>query len=625
MDHPKLSSAAQSLRNAMLEIEQARSGASAAPPKKETYGDAGRTASGQDGKALPPPSVKVGRMPALSAGASALKRSLESTRVKEEQAERPQAVTPVPSSGGFQTPRVSCSTSAQRLGLQIDSLAKDGDAEWVRFQEEKEPIMEASVAQLGDMPGHDDATDWVIPKPVRPKNMVWTSEQHREAYEVVYQCDWFMHSAPKPLLIQMLGGPESARQVPSMRERRELLLALFKFRKNAGKCGQALAKHRRALAIIKKMAKARGLSNGGFPVGKALAADIVRGEHLRAIAKGKGCRGGSTVGHSLRATLKKLERLGAKIEANDNPLIEAAAPPPARGGENKAGSLPIKVRCHIEYLAGQCKHQQTREFCQGLLALGLSACLRTVELLRARLDTDLSDDDNIVGHTVMKDGEAMTIFAPAEGFLGKYEFMPALIKRSKGKDYVLAAPTCNKGDTGNVTLAKASKAGVMGEADFRKSLTAVLGLPPLKMTPSEVADLDIRGHSPHGTMSDMMVFVGAPTFLEADSDIAAHWRRRSIEHEMLQMGLKAKGKATAVPGKSQEMRILYSTGKGKLGVERQQMKVRKKFNRFVQQRLENFGKSWTELPPGRADWNILLDEASESEQMVDSDEESDSD
>ena len=53
------------------------------------------------------------------------------------------------------------------------------------------------------------------------------------------------------------------------------------------------------------------------------------------------------------------------------------------------------------------------------------------------------------------------------------------------------------------------------------------------------------------------------------------------------------------------MAVTYSTGKAKCGNRERQLKVRTKLNRWVQSAFMVWGKKWTQLPAGRADWNIL--------------------
>ena len=56
-----------------------------------------------------------------------------------------------------------------------------------------------------------------------------------------------------------------------------------------------------------------------------------------------------------------------------------------------------------------------------------------------------------------------------------------------------------------------------------------------------------------------------------------------------------------------EMQRRYSQGTGRRGERQEQLRVREKLGQAVRDAIEKFGRPWTALPRGRADWDILLD------------------
>jgi hypothetical protein len=451
------------------------------------------------------------------------------------------------------------------------------------------------------------AATWPSRKPHWDKGRAFSSMEAKESAQIEYQCEWFCSAAPRQVILGIL-GKEAEVQVPDPKDRSAILMSLFKG--SAGKAGASIAKCRRALELIKKYAMKNRLENGGFPVSAALAAHLIRTEHLRATTRGsakKLKRGGSTAGHGVRAAFKILEALGAPIAAKDQPLVETASPKPQKGLENKAGPFPIKVRCHLEHLAKNAKHAPTRDFCRGFVVLGMNLCLRLAEILRAQVDTD-STSSKIVVQTRMKDGSHATLYSPADGFLGEYDWWGAFFTQSVMQtNHIFPTYKWGRGKAGLITHAQeAIDSAWVSEPHFRKSLIAVLALPPLKMSEAEVEDLDITGHSAHGTSSDMMTYAGPEQgFTVEDCDIVSHWRARAIEAELKEAARKSR----STKGTSQ---VGYSSGKSKTGIQQRQMEVLQKFHTFVRARLA--GRDWRKLPPGRQDYQILAKEGSELEE-----------
>ena len=83
---------------------------------------------------------------------------------------------------------------------------------------------------------------------------------------------------------------------------------------------------------------------------RALAALLIRGEHVRATEAGAGSRDGQTVGHSMRTRLKYMRSMGWPIEDLDCPVVDGAAPHAKAGGGRRstAATLPLTLVLHAE-------------------------------------------------------------------------------------------------------------------------------------------------------------------------------------------------------------------------------------------------------------------------------------
>ena len=53
------------------------------------------------------------------------------------------------------------------------------------------------------------------------------------------------------------------------------------------------------------------------------------------------------------------------------------------------------------------------------------------------------------------------------------------------------------------------------------------------------------------------------------------------------------------------MRVRYTSGVGREGRRRAQILVRRRLVHAMRRALAAFGRPWTELPPGRSDYDIL--------------------
>lgn len=109
-----------------------------------------------------------------------------------------------------------------------------------------------------------------------------------------------------------------------------------------------------------------------------------------------------------------------------------AAPPACVGGLKKAGTLPVAAKCQLELFAAGglpggvrgLARRACRFYARSLLVGGLDVGVRIAEGVRVHLEPDPIDpEDAIYGVASMgKDGAPIEVCAPAEGFLGVYDW-----------------------------------------------------------------------------------------------------------------------------------------------------------------------------------------------------------
>ena len=119
-------------------------------------------------------------------------------------------------------------------------------------------------------------------------------------------------------------------------------------------------------------------------------------------------------------------------------VLQAAAPKAKRaaGKPTKAGVLPLAAKCQLEALAAEphvhLAHLTPEAravvcfYARSFLAAGLDQSVRIAEGVRVELWPDDGDPHGVMrGHAYMgKDGAPIDLYAPAEGFLGTYEWWP---------------------------------------------------------------------------------------------------------------------------------------------------------------------------------------------------------
>jgi hypothetical protein len=364
---------------------------------------------------------------------------------------------------------------------------------------------------------------------VRSHSDVQTFQQIKRAEALAVQL-------PESCVTAMLGGELGRIQVPDPAERhRDLVQAL---RHCGGPDGASLDKAKKALERLRDFATARGIPDGGLPASGALVATLLAEIDAVAKQRARGSQGGSTVAASTRTGLLFLkEHLGIPIDVGAT-VAEAAAPPGRKcTRERQAGSIPLKVVCHLERLAVAHESEYVRTYSRSLLVTGVHASLRMVDVLRASIAPQLQQmvDGStyfVIDSKFSKDGDPITVFVPARGFLGPFTWAEEYLAEWADSGFVLGAFEAARGHAGDIRFASGWLNRVVPKPHAIKSLKALLALPPLSMSSAEFAELGLTGHSMHGSPSDWAATIGPQTppglsFGPACENELGHRRRRT--------------------------------------------------------------------------------------------------
>ena len=208
-----------------------------------------------------------------------------------------------------------------------------------------------------------------------------------------------------------------------------------------------------------------------------------------------------------------------------------------------------------------------------------------------------------------KDGGPMDLFCPAAGPLGPIEWWPAHVAALQGRQFVLPDFTVPRGG-GRGVVSNATELhldAVMPPDKLGTAFADLLSLSPLGMTETERRELDVRGHSPHGSATDMARFLG---FADDDVNELGHWLRDSNAKGQAGGSAPAVGGTGRAPGRANErgaMRHHYSSGEGRLGERERQLAVRGRWISAMAAAVARVDGEWTTMPQGREDWILLRD------------------
>ena len=269
------------------------------------------------------------------------------------------------------------------------------------------------------------------------------------------------------------------------------------------------------------------------------------------------------------------------IEARSNVAEAAAEPPPAPMGARRAvkqsASAPPCIQLHLEALVSVAEWSVTRTQARELLTKSTVQHVHLNDALNAQTWVDASDTTVILGCTTTrsKDGMALDLFAPADGWLGPFGWWleHAAEMRARGgawPDFSASGP--------KVAQARALKAGVLPRAKALPMLRAMCALEPLCMGAEEFDELSITMHSFHGSGPDLVRFLGSSAGVQAvcteiDVRRIGHWLRDRFapEETVTRVGRHVAAGATNQRG---EMAFRYTQGVGHIGERREQLVLR---------------------------------------------------
>ena len=407
----------------------------------------------------------------------------------------------------------------------------------------------------------------------------------------------------------------------------------------------------RTLAFIRGFEVAMAREEPGyvaFPMSGPTAALLIHGEHVRATAAGAGSRGGSTVGHTFRASLKRCRALGCPIDT-DHPAVAAAAPSAkaAGGRRSTAATTPLKVMAHMETVAAmepaalaaelqraglKCTDfgvRLLRFYARSLLLAALTSA-RVQDAVRTQFFSDEHYPDTVVRGfcEISKDSEPMQLYAPALGVLGALVWLP---------EHLSSIGECGQafpyweGDYGSksnparasslVAAGGGAAASVATKGQVRDALFAVLRSPPLGWSDEERRAHGMTAHSLHGSLSDYARFIGefpeAPFplppplrrgFTRTEVRELGHWLRDKNEPDDVPPSARGSGPA-APPGARPQRGAMedgYTRGDGRIGERGSQLQVRTRLLQYLAAAVRAAAAGWMQMPiAGPAAWALL--------------------
>ena len=495
------------------------------------------------------------------------------------------------------------------------------------------------------------------------------TDADRNDYRVDSEIDALVPLLPYQAVSCMLGGEQGWRQVP--RGRRDRLLRRM-LKQRAGSEGDRLASVRHLLRDIRMYAvRYLGVSRAdadeaSFPMSSAMSHELIAIGHEKATHKGQGSKGGATVGHHLRETLIfAAEKLLWPIEV-PRVVLDCAAPKAHILPRDRAGTLPIAAKCQLEIIArGQWgmvtvtdPSRPHEPFTQSILDLnqiprrarkavvfyarsilvgGIDHSVRIAEGVRVDLWPDEHDPTGVIRGqaSIGKDGAPVDIYAPAEGFLGKYEWYPQHLVECHEGGIVFPKWRKPHGSGGDIALSEGTCDAVAERSEIREAFKSLLRMKPLAYTDAELSEMNIQGHSAHASFPDWARALGenivlpsvrylhpalARGFTEPDLDLLGHWLRSA---EIKDQARAAAAAASAPPGMARraaaivqvkarartahKMHNYYGTGgatANRFSERIRQLSARQRLVHVIQIALDN--RIWHALPRGQLDILHLL-------------------
>ena len=462
---------------------------------------------------------------------------------------------------------------------------------------------------------------------------------------------------PYQVIVAMIGGERGWRQVPTREARDALLTRMLKQR--AGSEGDRLASVRGMLRDIRMYAVAvlgvprEKADEASFPMSGAMSHEIIAKAQKEAVERGKGTKGGSTVGHHMRETIIfAAEKLLWPIEA-PRVMLESAAPKAHVAARTRAGTLPIAAKCQLEIIARGTEGMVTltdptdptdtvtmnildlneipepaREavvlHARSLLAGGIDHSIRIGEGVRIDLWPDEHEPLEVMrGHAYMgKDGAPVDIYAPASGFMGEYAWYPEHLVQCHETGITFPAWEKPHGSKGAITRNGGVKQAVARKEDIRRAFKDLLKMRPLSYTDAEIEEMNLQGHSGHASIPDWARALGenivvpcdpplapelAKGFSEPELDLLGHWLRTA---ETKDESRAAEAAASSAPGMARraaaivlvkakarsahKMRNYYGTGgalANRFSERIRQLAARQRLTKVIQATLRRHARS----------------------------------
>lgn len=427
-----------------------------------------------------------------------------------------------------------------------------------------------------------------------------------------FQQLWKVHELIRLLPAQALSagvlGEGAETQVANAASRAELIASTIAGA--AGPEGGTAASAMRSWKALQAYVQRHSLPGQGLPASKALVAEVVRLEGVRARTRGKGSQGGATTAKTLAEGFTFLQHAcGLSIDA-DCSLVRAQTTPPLRAlprPRKHAASLPLCIQLQLETLADSPDVSVARTLARSLLVACLAQNARLNDALNSVMYADESDPAGVitgVTATRSKDGLPLFLYAPAEGWLGPWSWWTEhrLMMGSRKHavpDYASKPAACPAQGT-------ALCPGVLPKHKALNTLRGLCAMAPLCMSKAEFGALNITCHSPHGSGPDMIRYMGVEGgFTEGDARAQGHWLRdKNAPQEAPQRGQAARPAGAGNAREQMERR--YTQGEGRMGERAEQLRVRVKLIMAVREALERFGRPWIELPRDLSSWEILL-------------------
>ena len=453
----------------------------------------------------------------------------------------------------------------------------------------------------------------------------WGSAVERETDFIRRGSQALAAKLPESVCVDLAGGSEAVEQMGGSRQASALAAAVL--RKNAGREGCKLFQVLKAIAYIEGYARAMGYTQV-WPVKAGVAWLLVAGEHRRATAAGVGSRGGASVGDQLRALFLFMSKVRLPIEA-DRLVLASAAPEPSPCGnsEGSAATMPIKWWCQIEVVASWPNSCPMRFWARSLILAGLGVSLRVADGVRVTLSMDVAPHgDRIVrvdavvpSSSRSKDGLPIIAFAVLEGFTGPLAWAEEHVADVGTLGQVFPAWDGPRGSQSHFAAADRLLRSVVDPQKIMRPLDSILAQWPLGLERAERIQVGVRGHSFHGSPSDLEATIGEwPAFpfaleerdkmgfSEPEVSQTGHWlRRRGLLHDeraaddVRRAASTGVGRPAGAASQRQQQSGRYARGAGRDGDRTTQIKLRARLTRIVRAAISHYAPGgWMDLADG---------------------------